>query len=316
LASAKATKTVNTNRAYKASVFSSLFREYPGELPKVVPVHIQQGTAIEDVTLDNAIFMEQINDLALRVGSVLLLFFEHQSTSVNNMCVRLLLYCARTYEKLLERRALYQTEKITIPYPYFVALYNGRKDYPDMQTMNLSDSFEDASELLGADLTSTLRCVAPLELTLTVININKGHNSELIAKSEILSGYIEFIDRVTRYKDSGMERSEAITKAVRECISEGILKDYLIHHGSEVENMLITEWDTQMAIEVRAEEAAKKAYEEAKAEDRAEIAQLASDRDRLASERDQFATEHDRIASERDRLAAEVAALRERLGDK
>jgi hypothetical protein len=77
----KAAETVNTNRTYKASVFSNLFSEYPDELPKVVPVNIQPGTTIEDVTLDNVLYLEQINDLALRVGSVLLLFFEHQSTT-------------------------------------------------------------------------------------------------------------------------------------------------------------------------------------------------------------------------------------------
>ena len=53
-------KTANTNRTYKASVFSSLFSEYLDELPKVVPVSIPPDTAIKDVTLDDALFMDQI----------------------------------------------------------------------------------------------------------------------------------------------------------------------------------------------------------------------------------------------------------------
>ena len=61
--------------------------DYPEELPKVVPVNIQPGTTIEDVTLDNVLFMEQYNDLALRVGSVQLLFLTPKS---HNMRVRLL----------------------------------------------------------------------------------------------------------------------------------------------------------------------------------------------------------------------------------
>jgi hypothetical protein len=44
--------------------------------------------------------------------------------------------------------------------------------------------------------------------------------------------------------------------------------------------MLITEWDTQTAIEVRAEEA----YRKAKAEDRAEIERVTNEKDRMANE--------------------------------
>jgi len=80
-------KPINTNRTYKSSVFSSLFSEYPEELPKVIPLTIQPNIKIEDVTLDNVLFMEQINDLALLVGSVLLLFFEHQSTINYNISI-------------------------------------------------------------------------------------------------------------------------------------------------------------------------------------------------------------------------------------
>ena len=68
--------------------------------------------------------------------------------------------------------------------------------------------------------------------------------------------------------------------------------------------MLITEWNTQTAIEVRAEES----YQKAKAEFEAKIYEIASERDNVVSERDN-------IANERDRLAAENAALRLRLSE-
>ena len=148
------------------------------------------------------------------------------------------MYCARTYEKILDRKLLYAMEQVKIPRPLFFVLYNGKQDYPDMVTMKLSEAFEDAVALFGADIIPELQWNNPLELTLTVININKGRNSKLISRSEILSGYVEFIDRVTQYINAGLSRSEAITKAVRECIADGILVEYLTKHGSEVSNMV------------------------------------------------------------------------------
>jgi hypothetical protein len=310
---------VNVNREYKSSLFSDLFSEYPDELPKAFDISIRPDAMIKDVTLDNVLYMEQINDLALWIDTTLLLFFEHQSTINHNMCVRLLLYCARTYEKVIDRNILYQKNKIIIPRPIFFVLYNGKDEFPDTVKLNLSDSFDDISGLLKSDAASDLLNIIPLELSLTVININKGRNSELIAKSEILSGYVEFVDRANRYKDAGMVLSEAITKAIRECINEGILKEYLLNHASEVENMLLSEWDTKTCIEVRA----KESYDQAKAEDKAMIDQvvgerdqIAGERDQIAGERDQIAGERDQIAGERDRLAAEIATLRAQLAEK
>ena len=171
-------KTANTDRAYKSSVFSSLLSEYLYELPKVVPIEIPPGIIIEDVTLNDAIIMEQINDLALLVGSLLLLFFEHQSTINYNMCVRLLLYCARTYEKILDRKLMYGTKQVKIPRPLFFVFYNGAEDLPDMTEMKLSDAYEDVRALPGADSIKKLQSGTPLELTLTVINLLK-HGSKV-----------------------------------------------------------------------------------------------------------------------------------------
>ncbi len=51
----------------------------------------------------------------------------------------------------------------------------------------------------------------------------------------------------------------ALEEAVRECISKGILAEYLRRKGGEVVNMLMAEYDYDMDIAVQREEAAEEA---------------------------------------------------------
>jgi predicted transposase YdaD len=93
-----------------------------------------------------------------------------------------------------------------------------------------------------------------LELVVKAYNINKGHNVEMAAKSPTLSGYEEFI-AVIRENLKVTNLREAIKIAVRDCISRNILLSFLKKHGSEVENMLLTEWNWDDAKSVWQEEA-------------------------------------------------------------
>ena len=43
--------------------------------------------------------------------------------------------------------------------------------------------------------------------------------------------------------ESGMQTREAVDKAVERCISEGILKDYLLKKRAEAVSMFLTEFD-------------------------------------------------------------------------
>ncbi|MDR2052366.1 MAG: hypothetical protein LBP80_03050 [Treponema sp.] len=51
-------------------------------------------------------------------------------------------------------------------------------------------------------------------------------------------------------------------KAVRWCIAHNILKPFLETHGSEVINMLMTEWNLEDALAVEREEAREEGREE------------------------------------------------------
>jgi hypothetical protein len=243
---------MDVNTKYKASVFSSLFSD-PDALRELYSalegVSLPPGLEININTLSDVLYMGQVNDISFTVDNRLVVLIEHQSTINPNMPLRLLIYIARVYERIIDRRKAYQTSLEKIPSPEFIVLYNGVKPYPDRAELRLSDAFKSATDLRGA-----LGIDPALELVVQVYNINKGHNVELLGRSRVLEGYSTFVEQV-REKGKGMPQEEAVRSAIRDCIENNILKTYLEAHGSEVINMLITEWDIDEAIAVNREEA-------------------------------------------------------------
>ena len=94
-----------------------------------------------------------------------------------------------------------------------------------------------------------------LELTVKMYNINRGRNEKILKSCAAIHEYSIFINMVREYKNS-MTLEEAITKAVVDCIDQNVLKEFLLKHKGEVINMLISEWNMDIALEVRGEERA------------------------------------------------------------
>ena len=90
-----------------------------------------------------------------------------------------------------------------------------------------------------------------MELKVKVININTDKGHSILEKCQVLKEYSLFVDTVRKYE----KEEDSIKKAVRECIANGILEDYLKRKGSEVSNMLIAEYDYEEDMRVNREEA-------------------------------------------------------------
>ena len=90
------------------------------------------------------------SELAFTVAGKLVVVVEHQSTINENMLLRLLLYVACIYEKLVAKDSIYYHRLITIPRLDFLVLYNGTAPYPDEATLSLSDAFMDELESIGS----------------------------------------------------------------------------------------------------------------------------------------------------------------------
>jgi hypothetical protein len=255
---------MNFNRQYKNSVFSLLFSD-PEVLRRLYAaiegVEVAPDAPVSINTLTDVIFMDQINDLSFTLDDRLIVLLEHQSTINPNMPLRLLLYIARVYEKIIALKKIYAKKLVKIPWPEFIVLYNGTEECPDQMTLKLSDAFKEAGDLLGG------AGGAPgLELVIKVYNINPGHNEGMLKKCGELDGYSVFVDKVRQYAQTIPDEKLAFKEAINDCIKHNILREFLEMHASEVANMLLTEWNLEDALEVEREEGFEEGLERGREE--------------------------------------------------
>ena len=66
-----------------------------------------------------------------------------------------------------------------------------------------------------------------LELTVRTLNINHGHNKDLMDKCRPLADYSYFIAEIRKNLET-MSMEQAVTAAVDTCIEKDILRDFLL----------------------------------------------------------------------------------------
>jgi len=249
---------MSVNNKYKDSLFSMLFNN-PDQLRKLYSalkeVELPPDIKIDITTLSETLYLEQINDISFTIDNRLVVLIEHQSTINRNMPLRLLMYVARVYEKIIERKKIYQRGLIKIPEPEFIVLYNGKEEYPNHEVLKLSEAFKETADIRGR------KTAGMLELMVNVYNINPGYNEKFMKKCETLDWYSIFINMI-RENEKSKPKEEAMKAAIKYCIENGIMSEFLEKHSTEVMNMLITEWNTEEAVEVSFEEGQEKGRKE------------------------------------------------------
>ncbi|MGN1140476.1 MAG: hypothetical protein ACI4TF_04685 [Oliverpabstia sp.] len=230
----KVEKTIAPNRTYKARIFEMVFsdkKELLALYNAVNKTHYDDPELLEINTLQNAIYMSMKNDVSFIIDSRLSLY-EHQSTYSPNLPIRYLLYVADIYANITRNENLYGTKKIEIPPPRFLIFYNGREPYPERKILKLSDLYVVDEEEVS------------LELTALMLNINPGHNEELMNTCKTLRDYAEYTERVRRYAET-MKLEDAVERSITECIREGILAEFLSKNRAEAKRMSIYEYDEE-----------------------------------------------------------------------
>ena len=235
------------NRRYKDSVFVDLFGEDKDAKKNFLSLYNalhgtywDSSTELKPLRLDNVMYMSFCNDVSCLIDNKIIVLAEHQSTINDNMPVRFLEYLSRLYEQIQSPRDRYSRKLKQIPTPEFYVFYNGEEKYPAQAELRLSDAF------------SVKSAKSRLELVVKVININYNKANGLLERCKPLQEYTQFVEAVRRH--IRLDAENGFRNAIKECIQNDILRNYLERKSREVMNMLIAEYDYDTDVAVQREE--------------------------------------------------------------
>lgn len=234
--------TPTVNRQHKDSLFRIIFREKKDLLQLYNALNGTNYTNEEDLvvnTLEDAIYLGIKNDLSFIIRDTLNLY-EHQSSFNPNMGVRGLLYLTDVIRAYIDLHDLdvHSSETLSLPFPQYMVFYNGCEEQPEKRIICLSDTFTPKPE----SKKPAVECYA------TMLNINIGHNRELLEKCKKLKEYAIFIGSIRRHQQAGLPLNEAAQKAVNESIQDGVLEDILRKNRAEVMEVVLYEYDEELHI--------------------------------------------------------------------
>ena len=245
------TRATTANRTYKSTMFIMLFEDKKNLLELYNAISGKNYTdpgMLEINTLENAIYMTMKNDISFLIDGRLSLY-EHQSTDNPNLPLRFLFYISKLYSGMTRNENLYGTRIVQIPPPEFIVFYNGKDELPDRMERKISDMYAVRDPHAG------------LELKAVVLNIVGKHNQKLKEACRTLREYAVYTDKVRRYVEE-MELADAVERAIQECISEGVLKDFLEKHRAEAKEMSIFEYDQEKHMKQEREAAWEEGHRE------------------------------------------------------
>ena len=251
------------NREHKSTVFCKVFADKKDLMNLYNALNgtdYKDENDLEINTLENVIYMTMKNDVSFIIDCNLNLY-EHQSTFNPNMPLRGLIYFSQLYNKYATQNGLdlFSSALQEIPLPQYVVFYNGRKAQPDKTTLRLSDAFSDKSRR------------GCLECEVDMLNINYGHNRELMDKCKKLEEYAIFVDTARKYAlKSPQNPRKALVQAVDECIQNNVLKDLLISQKSEVLETMLTTFNKELYEKNLREQAIAEGLAEGRAQGHAE----------------------------------------------
>ena len=233
-------------RNHKDSTFCLLFSEPQRAIElynAVTGENLPPDTELTYTTLKNAIYIDRNNDLSFVVNDRYLVMSECQSTINRNIPMRCLGYVNRTLENLAGREVLYGRNLVKFPAPEFYLFYVGKEPW-DRKTLRLSESF-----LVEPKENS-------LELVVNLINLSYTETSEILQRSPSLLGYSKLLYHIQEELGAnGGDLKQAIDTAVKACMDEGLIADFLHKHSKEVTGMLFEEITVEEFAEIRAREA-------------------------------------------------------------
>ncbi len=224
-----------------------------------------ESTKLERKRIPQSLYKTFDTDISVLVNGRLFVLIEHQSTPNENMPLRCLEYYVHLLYGIVPARFRYREPLYKIPTPEFYVFYNGsrklRKNPELERTMRLSDAFIEPQE----------EPTCEVKVKFANISGEAGKNLPVVKKCAIMKEYCEFMKIVARRRaalgpfPSDSELIDCYEKAINEAIFKGILVDYLSRKATEVKNMFFDEYDYDLDMEAKKEDARiEKAEEDAR----------------------------------------------------
>ena len=248
-------ESVSINRTYKDRLFKIIFEDKKELLSlynALTGKNYQNPDELEINTIDDVIYMHLKNDMSFILDDWQNLF-EQQSTFNPNQPLRGFFYFADLYKVKYFGKKIYSTRLLKIPTPQYIVFYNGTANMPDKKELRLSDAFQQPT------------AQPDIEVVAHMLNINYGHNKELMERCQKLKEYAQFIDIIRHYlrENEHWTNEQAISKAIDDCIQNNILRDILQKERLRVMASILSEFDEVGYKEMIRQEAYEDAYEEA-----------------------------------------------------
>ena len=182
-------------------------------------------------TLEGSFFSNIKNDISFLLNNLMVVLIEHQTTINPNMPLRFLSYVDELYKRYTStsHKKIYGDDLIKIPAPEFYVFYDGNDTSFEQQTLKLSDAFETQSD--------------KLELTVHVYNLADGMNDELKRKCLPIGEYSIFSNAYKHFRQQKMEIDHAVDAAIKYCLENNVMVDYLKNNPKEVIDMFGFEWN-------------------------------------------------------------------------
>jgi len=275
----------NGNREYKDCLFVYLFgnekyKRFTLELYNAINgTHYTDEDEVEITTLEKVVYINVKNDVSFLLSGKMN-FYEHQSTYAPNIPIRMLIYAAKVYDRYINEKKynIYGRTRYELPVPKCVCFYNGIQNMDDIAEMKLSDSMS------GEDK-------GDIEVKVTAVNINSGHNPEIMKASKTLGDYSLFVENVRKYSKETDNLKKAIDKAIEEMPEDSEVGEILRNNRAEVVSMCLEEYTQEYVDELHEIEL-----------------------DRFKKRAEDAETRADKAETERDAFAVELAKYREKFG--
>ncbi len=264
---------MKANQKIKSSVFADLFcdDEKDGKknfLSLYNAIHgtnlTLENTKLERKQIPQALYKTFDTDISVLVNGRLFVLIEHQSTPNENMPLRCLEYYVHLLYGIVPAKARYNETLFKIPTPEFFVFYNGsrklKQNLERERTTRLSDAFIEPQN----------EPMCEVKVKLSNIGGEGGKNLPVVKNCAIMKEYCEFMEIVARRRAAlgttppDSELIDCYERAINEAISKGILVDYLSRKATEVKNMFFDEYDYDLDMEAKKEDARiEKAVEDA-----------------------------------------------------